>query len=282
VNAARIASLHVYPVKGARALDVAEAGIAIEGLSTQGLGDREWMVVDAANRFISQRSHARLALVGVAVDRRALVLSIPGQAAVAIPLDAPQVGARDVVVWHSEVRGFDEGDAAANALSAFLGEPLRLMRFDARTPRLCNPDFAGDSGAHTRYADGYPLLVIGAQSLRDLNDRLAAKGERALPMNRFRPNLVIEGVDAFDEDHIDTLTVAGVVLKVVKPCIRCEVTTIDQSTAIAGDEPLLTLSSYRLHVTPLPGIAFGVNAIVQSGAGATLAVGDEVNAEFAF
>ncbi len=282
MSAAHISALHVYPVKGARAIDVVEAGIAIEGLSTQGLGDREWMVVDAANRFITQRSHAGLALVGVAVDPRALRLSVPGQRNVDIALDAPHGAAQDVVVWRSEVRGFDEGNEAANALSAFLGEPLRLVRFDTRNPRLCNPEFAGDSGAHTRYADGYPVLVIGAQSLCDLNARLAARGERAVPMNRFRPNLVIEGLGAFDEDHVDTLAIGGVVLKMVKPCIRCEVTTIDQSSAIAGEEPLLTLSSYRLHVTGQPGIAFGVNAIVQAGAGGTLAVGAEVNADFAF
>ena len=165
--------------------------------------------------------------------------------------------------------------------AAHLGEPLRLVRFDPAQPRLCNPDFAGDSGAHTRFADGYPVLVIGAQSLADLNARLAAKGADALAMDRFRPNVVVEGLEAFDEDHLATLAIGDVTLKMVKACIRCEVPTIDPRTAIAGVEPLVTLSTYRQHAT-LDGIAFGMNAIVATGAGGTLAVGDTVTPTFAF
>jgi uncharacterized protein YcbX len=281
MTAAHVASLHVYPVKGARAIDVGSAQLGIEGLATQDVGDREWMLVDAGGRFITQRSHRSLALVGVAIRDRQLLLSFPGHPEILIDLARAHAPSRDVVVWRSSVRGFDEGDAVANAASAFLGEPLRLVRFDPALPRACNPDYAGDSGAHTRYADGYPVLVIGAQSLRDLNGRLAAKGEAALPMNRFRPNIVVDGLDAFDEDHVDTLAIGGAVLKMVKPCIRCEVTTIDQATAIAGVEPLLTLSAYRQHST-LQGIHFGMNAIVAAGAGSTLATGAGARAAFRF
>lgn len=276
-----IASLHIYPVKGARGIDVDAAAIGIEGLATHGIGDREWMVTDRNYQFVSQRSHRRLALVGVAARERHLILSIPGHDEIRIDLDRVRTEAHDVVVWRSTVRGFDEGDAVANALSAFLGEPLRLVRFDPRMPRLCNPEYAGDSGAHTRYADGYPLLVIGAGSLRELNGRLAGKGADALPMNRFRPNIVVDGLEAFDEDHVDTLAIDGVVLRMVKPCIRCEVPTIDQVTAVAGEEPLLTLSAYRQHAT-LPGIHFGMNAIVAQGAGRSLAIGADVQVEFGF
>lgn len=276
-----IASLHIYPVKGARGIDVDAAAIGIEGLATHGIGDREWMVTDRNYQFVSQRSHRRLALVGVAARERHLILSIPGHDEIRIDLDRVRTEAHDVVVWRSTVRGFDEGDAVANALSAFLGEPLRLVRFDPRMPRLCNPEYAGDSGAHTRYADGYPLLVIGAGSLRELNGRLAGKGADALPMNRFRPNIVVDGLEAFDEDHVDTLAIDGVVLRMVKPCIRCEVPTIDQVTAVAGEEPLLTLSAYRQHAT-LPGIHFGMNAIVAQGAGRSLAIGADVQVEFSF
>lgn len=276
-----IASLHIYPVKGARGIDVDAAAIGIEGLATHGIGDREWMVTDRNYQFVSQRSHRRLALVGVAARERHLILSIPGHDEICLDLDRVRTEAHDVVVWRSTVRGFDEGDAVANALSAFLGEPLRLVRFDPRMPRLCNPEYAGDSGAHTRYADGYPLLVIGAGSLRELNGRLAGKGADALPMNRFRPNIVVDGLEAFDEDHVDTLAIDGVVLRMVKPCIRCEVPTIDQVTAVAGEEPLLTLSAYRQHAT-LPGIHFGMNAIVAQGAGRSLAIGADVQVEFSF
>jgi uncharacterized protein YcbX len=277
----RIASLHIYPVKGMRGMDVARADVDAEGLATRGVGDREWMVVDATGRFITQRSHRRLALVAPSIAGDALVLGVPGHGDVKLPLDATHGAAREVVVWRSTVRGLDEGDAAASALSAFLGEPLRLVRFDPAMPRACNPDYVGDSGAHTRFADGYPVLVIGAASLDDLNARLADKGEDEVPMNRFRPNLVVEGLEAFDEDHLDTLAIGGVVLKAVKPCIRCEVPTIDQRTAVAGTEPLVTLSTYRQHAT-LDGIAFGMNAIVVEGVGRAIAVGDAAVAEFAF
>jgi uncharacterized protein len=278
---ARIASLHVYPVKGARGIDVDIAEVGTEGLARDSAGDREWMVVDAQDRFITQRSHRRLCLVGTAVHDRALVLSIPGHPDVAIALDAAHGTPRDVVVWRSTVRGLDEGDAAAAALSAYLGEPLRLVRFDPARPRLCNPEFAGDSGAHTRFADGYPVLVVGARSLADLNARLAAKGVDALGMNRFRPNIVVEGLEAFDEDHLATLDIGDVTLRMVKPCIRCEVPTIDPRTAQAGVEPLVTLSTYRQHTT-LDGIAFGMNAIIAAGAGGAIAVGAPVSPAFAF
>ena len=127
-----------------------------------------------------------------------------------------------------------------------LGADVRLVRFDPAHQRLCNPVYAGDSGAHTAFADGYPLLVIGDASLAELNGRLAAVGSPALPMNRFRPNIVLSGLEPFDEDHIDTLSADGVTMKLVKPCTRCQITTTDQATADVGTEPLATLGGYRM------------------------------------
>ena len=157
----------------------------------------------------------------------------------------------------------------------------RAGHHDASHPRRCNPAYAGDSGAHVRFADGYPLLVIGRASLDHLNERLAAKGERALPMNRFRPNIVLDGLAPHDEDHLASIEIDGVVLKPVKPCTRCEVTTTDQETGRRGAEPLVTLSSYRRD-DRLAGIAFGMNAIVVEGAGRALAVGARASCEFRF
>ncbi len=293
---ARVASLHLYPIKGARGIDLAQAGVSVEGLciggaraggaadpvpGPRGPGDREWMVVDAAGRFITQRSHPRLALVTTAVRDGALQVGVPGHASIDIPL-APSRGSasREVVVWRSTVRGFDEGDAVAQALSACLGDALRLVRFDAALPRPCNPDFAGDSGAHTRFADGYPVLVIGAASLDALNDRMGERGAPPLPMNRFRPNIVVEGLEPYDEDHLESLAIGDIVLRNVKPCLRCEVTATDQATAVRGDEPLVTLSLYRQHA--LGGVAFGVNMIVAAGAGGGIARGDAAEATLAF
>ena len=280
MSAVRISALHVYPLKGARPLPAATPVVGVEGLASGGSGDRQWMVIDAQGRFVTQRSHPRLALVATASAPGALSLSAGGDA-VALPLQPPSGAARDVTVWRSHVRGFDEGDAAAQLLSSWLGSDVRLVRFDPSRPRRCNPDYVGASGAHTRFADGYPVLVIGSASLADLNERLVAHGEEPVPMDRFRPNIVIDGLDPYAEDHVDTLAVGTVTLKLVKPCTRCEVTTTNQQSAQRGAEPLRTLGTYRHHPT-LAGIVFGMNAIVVSGAGQPLNVGDAVDVEFRF
>ena len=274
-----VESLYVYPVKGCRGIDVASAGVATTGLMTAGAGDREWMVVDGNGRFVTQREHPQLALVATAVRDGALTLSAPGRAPLAV--DGRAGPARDVVVWRSTVRAHDAGDAAAAWLSAHVGADVRLVRFDRTGTRPCNPEYAGDSGAHTLFADGYPVLVIGAASLADLNARMTARGFPALPMNRFRPNVVLAGLPAFDEDHVDTITVGDVVLRCVKPCTRCRVTTTDQATAHVGEEPLRTLAGYRMDPR-FDGVTFGVNAIVVAGDGARLAAGARATVDYRF
>jgi uncharacterized protein YcbX len=281
VTEARIASLHVYPLKGARPIDVTKAVADVRGLVAGGAGDREWMVVDAHGKFVTQRDHPALALVGIALGGDALVLSVPGHGSAEIALGQSAGPPRDVVVWNSQVRGHDAGDAAAALLSAHLGIAVRVVRFDASHPRRCNPDYAGDSGAHTCFADGYPVLVIGSASLADLNGRLAREGVAALPMNRFRPNVVVDGLEAYAEDHLDTLAADGVELKLVKPCTRCQVTTTDQANARVGVEPLRTLGRYRMNER-LGGVTFGMNAIVTRGAGRTLAAGMDLACEYRF
>jgi uncharacterized protein YcbX len=131
------------------------------------------------------------------------------------------------------------------------------------------------------FADGYPVLVANAASLAELNARLASRGHAALPMNRFRPNVVIDGPPAFDEDHVDTIAVGDVVLRLVKPCVRCQVTTTDQSTARVGVEPLPALGEFRMN-EKLGGVTFGVNAIVVAGSGRSLAAGAPAALEYRF
>jgi uncharacterized protein len=278
---ARIAALHVYPVKGARGLTIDAATAAVTGLTVAGVADREWMVIHADGRFVTQRELPKLALVIPCVDDDVLTLGTVERAAVAIALRHPHGAARAVTVWRSHVRGFDEGDDAARWLSAHLDCDVRLVRFDRAKERGCNPDFVGSSGAHTLFADGYPVLIIGSASLDDLNERLGAAGEDALPMNRFRPNIVLDGLPAYDEDHLDTLALGDVVLRMVKRCIRCQVTTTDQDTAAVGREPLTTLAAYR-YDERLEGVAFGMNAIVAQGSGGTIALGDAAGAHYRF
>jgi len=285
VPRATLAALNVYPVKGCRGIAVARARVATRGLvavaGTAAAGDREWMIVDPDGRFVTQREQPRLALIATRLGADALMLSAPGVAPLDVPLDASGGHPREVVVWRSQVVARDVGDAAAGWLSALLGSDVRLVRFDPSQIRRCNPQYAGDSGAHTAFADGYPVLAIGEASLADLNMRLAANGAAALPMNRFRPNVVLAGLEPYDEDHVDTISADGVTLKLVKRCTRCQVTTTDQETAIVGSEPLATLAGYRMDAA-LEGVAFGVNAIVVAGEGRELIVGADVDCRFAF
>ena len=286
MNEVRLAALNIYPVKGCRGIALAEALAATTGLCASGTADREWMVVDANACFVTQRQCPRLALVDAATDGDTLWLSAPqegtGVAPLAIPLARARTAAGQVQVWDSRVRGHDEGNAAAAWFTKFLGTEVRLVRFDREMRRHCNPEFAGDSGAHTMFSDGYPFLVAGQASLDDLNSRLSARGAAALPMNRFRPNIVLEGLDAFAEDHIDTIESGGVILRLVKPCVRCRVTTTDQeSTAAVGVEPLRTLGEYRMDER-MGGVTFGMNAVVIEGSARTLVRGMPVRVEYRF
>lgn len=249
------------------------------GLAFAGAGDREWMVVDRDGRFLTQREHPALALVRTELRDEALTLRADGASPLRIPLEARERASSEVVVWRSRVRGFDEGPIAGDWLSARLGAAVRLVRFDRSLPRPCNEAYAGDSGAHTLFADGYPLLVVGSASLDELNARLDERGAPSLPMDRFRPNLVLDGLDAHAEDHLDTITIAAVTLRLVKPCTRCQVTTTDQATGAVGVEPLRTLAGYRTD-DRFGGVTFGMNAIVV-GEGA-IAVGDAARVEYRF
>ena len=276
---ARIASIVVYPLKGAAGIPVDAAEVRVTGLSTGGIGDREWMAVDRDGRFVSQRELPRLALVRPSIDGGRVVLRAPGLAPMALPAQGGAL--RDVVVWKSLVRGFDAGDGAAAWLASAVARDVRIVRFDPSLPRYSNREYAGDSGAQVRYADGYPVLVIGQASLDELNARLAARGSPPVPMNRFRPNLVLDGLGPHEEDLLATIAIGDVVLKPVKPCTRCQVTTVDQASASTGAEPLATLSTYRRD-DRYAGITFGTNAIVAAGAGRTLAAGSAARCELAF
>ena len=282
----RIESLHVYPVKSARGIDLDEARVEVRGLVATGArgrtlgGDREWMVVDRTGRFVTQREAPRLALVGVGTGADRIELSVPHGGAVTVALQSAGP-LRDVQVWESRVPAHDAGDGAAVLLSAWLGRDVRLVRFDDAHRRWCNPAFAGDIGAHTAFADGYPLLVIGRASLDELNARLAVRGHPALPMNRFRPNLVIAGLPPHDEDHLAAIVCGDVVIRPVKPCVRCQVTTTDQDSAAVGTEPLATLGGYRMSQR-FGGVTFGMNAVVAAGAGSRVGVGAPLIVEYAF
>ena len=267
-----IASLHVYPVKSCRGIALETSPVGERGL----VFDREWMIVDSDGRFVTQRDVPRLALVEPSLTTAALELKAPGSGRLGVPLELDGA-ARPVTVWRDSFPAVDQGDEAAAWLSSALQRPLRLVRFDSTVRRYCNETYAGEGGAHTAFADAYPLLILSEASLADLNSRL----EEPLPMNRFRPNVVLSGIDAYDEDHIDEIRVGGLAFKLVKHCTRCQITTTDQSTAVVGMEPLSTLARYRMNAE-LGGVTFGMNAIVAAGAGLAIHRGDRASCAFRF
>jgi uncharacterized protein YcbX len=269
---ATIAALYVYPVKSCRGIALPAARLTERGIAH----DREWMIVDAADRFITQRELPRLALINTSLSDATLRLDAPGLPALEIEFDRD--GARrDVTVWRDTLPAIDQGDDAARWLSQWIGAPARLVRFDRAVKRMCNPEFAGPGGAHHAFADGYPVLVLSQASLAELNRRLAAP----LPVDRFRPNILLAGIDAHDEDHFAAIEVGPARLKLVKPCTRCQITTTDQASAVVGIEPLPTLALYR-HDAALDGVTFGMNAIIEAGVGTTIATGARVTCTLNF
>jgi hypothetical protein len=264
-----LAALHLYPVKSCRGIAVAEATATDAGLEY----DREWMVVTPEGRFVTQRECPRLATVGVSLDGRALTLAAEGGGSVAVPLDLRGAPV-EVAVWRDRCQAHDQGEDAAHWLSEWLGRPTQLVRFAPAQRRLSDPAWTGGVEAPNRFSDGYPLLALSRASLDDLNARLPVP----LPMDRFRPNLVLDGLPPYGEDELQDLIAGALRLRRVKPCTRCAITTTDQkSGTVDGDEPLRTLKTYRWDPR-LRGVTFGQNLIVVAGAGARLRVGMELQA----
>jgi MOSC domain-containing protein len=260
----RVASLHTYPIKGCHRIDHDRAVVEPWGLA----GDRRWLLIEPDGTFVTQRDEPRLALLQVAETDSGLDLSAKGTAALGVPV--PETGETiKVRVWQSEVDATPVGGAADAWLSAFLERDVRLVWLDDPTRRTTDPLFSGPDD-RVSFADGFPLLVTATASL----DRLGEWIGRPLPMTRFRPNLVVETEVPFVEDTWlgRRLRIGDVVLRVVKPCGRCIVTTTDQETGEREREPLRTLARYRNFDQRL---VFGVNLVPDSVG--ELAIGDEVS-----
>ncbi|MFM0593534.1 MOSC domain-containing protein [Paraburkholderia dilworthii] len=290
-----ISELFVYPIKSCAGIALSEARLLATGLEY----DRCWIVTDPAGAMLTQRAYPRMALIKVELGDTELVIRAPGMSEFRTPLDAARLDAPRKVqtqVWRDAAYGLDTGDASAAWFSTFLGVPARLLRFDPEHERIVDPDYtASTGGATTYFADGFPLLVVGQASLDDLNTRLQRKGAPSIPIDRFRPNVVLTGLDAYEEDFVETLSVdagdtadgiTAVQLQLVKTCARCPMPTVDQATGAPDpdwpDEPTDTMSTYRANSQRNGALTFGNNALVASGAGAWLRVGQTVEAELGF
>jgi uncharacterized protein YcbX len=261
-----VSGLFIYPVKSCRGHSVTSAELDDHGI----IGDRRFMIVAAADgMFLTQRSHPRMALIETTLTKGTLILSSPQRSEVTIPLDA-SFGQRRVTVWKSTVNADDCGEEAAEWLTGFLGLPLRLVRMGGtyQRPMLKAAAQAGDV---VSFADSCPFLVISEASLADLNSRLA----QPLPMNRFRPNLVVAGCEPYAEDDWARLRIGDLAFRTAGPCTRCAITTTDQLTAARGKEPLKTLATYRRDPDDPGDVNFGINLIHESKRG-TLRMGDTV------
>jgi uncharacterized protein YcbX len=277
----RIAALNVYPVKSCAGVALEESLLIETGLEF----DRAWMVVDPQGRFVTQRELARMALVTPTLRSLDMVLRAPGMLALHIALDTVEAPTR-VRVWDDEVAAYDMGDLAAQWFSDFLGRPLRLVRFDPEQRRLSSRQWSGDIEAENAFADAFPLLVASTEGLAEVNRRLAAAGESAVTMQRFRPNLVLDGLDAHGEDSLDEIafdTAQGRVrLKLVKPCSRCTIPDVDPQTAEQGHAVGDVLAAYRTDARLQGAITFGMNAVIVEGIERMLKVGMTGGASYKF
>ena len=279
-----ILSLHTYPVKSCGGVTHTQVGVSPAGLAY----DRQWAVIDDAGRLLTQRSHPRMALVQPALDETALFLNAPEMPTLRVSLrkSEPHAPATPIRIGHSDTLGLDEGDTAGHWFSDCLGRSCRLYRVHPDASRLAapqrvaawrkrHPEAEGFPQNHSfGFADAFPFQIAGQASLDDLNTRLAAGGHAPVGMNRFRPNIVIQGMRPYEEDYLGSLRVGELTFAVLSCCARCAMINVDPATGEAGFEPLATLGGYRGFDA---GILFAVNAVVAgSGRGTVLSVGDRV------
>ncbi len=248
----RITELNLFPIKGCRGHSVDEMTVDTRGA----VGDRRLMLVTPTGMFITQREVPRLATVVPRLDGSRLVVEAPWSEPLRLDIDWAATP-RAVVIWKNILTAHDQGDAAARWFSGAAGAECRLVAFGAESHRRIDPRYAPDPLGETTFTDGYPLLVATEASLAALNERL----DVPVPMARFRPNVVVSGSSAWDEDHWQVLTLGALTCDVVKPCDRCVVTTVDQASGARDprQEPLRTLTTFRK--VEGQGVLFGQNLV---------------------
>jgi uncharacterized protein YcbX len=277
---ARIARLFVYPVKSCAGVELTEALLTETGLDL----DRAWMVVDANGEFVTQRELPRMALIRPQLKHTEVVLRAPGMLALHLSIDSVEEPVK-VRVWDDEVAAYDMGNLAAQWFSDFLGRPLRLVRFDPEYRRLSSKQWTKEVDAPNQFADGFPLLVTSEASMDELNARLAKAGHAAIGVERFRPNIVLAGIEAHDEDRLDVMAIAAesaVRLRLVKPCVRCTIPNVDPATAQVQPQVSDTLQAYRSDARMNGAVTFAMNAVILEGVDQTLRVGQAVTADWRF
>ncbi|GGX25664.1 MOSC domain-containing protein [Pigmentiphaga litoralis] len=286
-----VSALYIFPIKSCGGISLQHSAIGMAGLQN----DRRWMLVTPDGVCLTQRGLPAMARIGTDIRNGFLTLAYPGMPRLDVPIDVIEDDDSvrlKVTVWQDEVDAVDEGDLAAQWFSAALQTPCRLVKVHPEAHRVAGVDYVGDwLAAHPEsagfaprhvyaFADGYPVLVANEASLVELNRRLVLRGQPEVGMDRFRPNVVLRGLDAFEEDYASMLQVGDVRFGLVKPCVRCEVPNTDQVTGQRHAEPMTTLTDFRSQQGG--GVIFGENAIVDAPAHAVIAVGDAVEVTLEF
>jgi len=261
-----LSAIHIYPVKSLGGVALKSSSCTARGLQY----DRRFLVVDGDGKFLTQRTLPKMATVWVDMEdggEGMLTLAAPDLDSVIVPLQPSAARTFKVAVWSSIVDAHEVSADANRFLSEYLGIACKLVYMPDATERKVDPEFASQ-GEIVSFADGYPFLLISEESLADLNSRM----DRPIPMNRFRPNLVVKGCAPYAEDEWKEIRIGAASFRIAKPCARCQVTTTDQATGeLSGPEPLQTLARYR---NSPHGVKFGQNLLpVQLG---SIGVGDAV------
>ncbi|MBD1211103.1 MAG: MOSC N-terminal beta barrel domain-containing protein [Ignavibacteria bacterium] len=268
-----ITGLFYYPIKGCKGWRLDSANLIERGIAF----DRHFMIVNPDGRFLTQREHPRMALIEPTIANGTLTLSAAGMEALSLP-HTDEGSTEKVVVWQDTCDAVSQGQEAAEWLSTFLGVDAHLVTMHRDFRRTVDQTYAVRPTDHTGFADGFQMLLASEASLESVNSRLIESGNEPVPMNRFRPNIVVAGCDAFAEDtwkHFNVRNSAGdVEMYGVKLCGRCIVTTVDQASGTkTGAEPIATLKKFRRNADGTK-VLFGQNVIHRNTG--TIAVGDTI------
>jgi uncharacterized protein YcbX len=278
-----ITQLFIYPVKSCAGIELNQSTLTPAGLKM----DREWMIVDQDGMFLTQRQIPHMVWITPSLSPDALILNAPDQPAISIPFNTAGT-LRPVTVWRDTLMAQDMGDEVSQWLNRYLGVPgkkFSLVRFSDQSKRISATQWTQGIEASNMFSDGFAILVVTQRALDELNAKLVSQGLDPVGMLRFRPNIVIEGLDAHTEDDLKTITIptasGEIRLDMVKPCTRCAIPDIDPFTAQLSSDVSQTLQSYRALPRMDGAICFGMNAIVQAGSGAVLHNGQVFEADFA-
>jgi len=243
-----IKQLFIYPIKGLAGISIPSANVLKEGFEN----DRRWMLVDDKNNFISQRTDSRLALFETVIKEDVITIKYNGSK-ISFSLSANEKKSFKVKVWDDEVNALEVSSEVSKWFSTHLEREVKLIKKTPSAIRI-KKLIKGPEQTNVSFADGYPYLIIGTQSLDSLNEKLEDK----ININRFRANIIVKTTVPHAEDNWDKISIGDVVLEIIKPCARCQVINIDQSSAGKSKEPLKTLSTYRSLENK---IYFGANSI---------------------